>query len=337
MATNRTVTVYGAYGHTGRFVVSELRKRGLTPALAGRDAGKLQAVSERHPKLEVRVAAVDDPAALDRALSGAAAVINCAGPFTDTAAPVIEAALRARMHDLDVAAEQAAVLATFERFADAAHDAGVLIVPAMAFYGGLSDLLATTAMGDWAVADEICIAIALDSWQPTQGTRLTGQRNGGQRFVFSKNQLQRADPPPARTWDFPAPFGTQEVVGIALAETITIPRHLRTSEIRTYMNRAPLMDLHNPDTPAPTAVDESGRSSQIFVVDVIARRGNEPRRVTARGQDVYAITAPIVVTAASQLCDGRIALAGVAGGGEIFDARGFLDSLCPEYLALEVQ
>ncbi len=209
MAPHRTVTVFGAYGHTGRFVVSELRKHGWTSILSGRDATKLKALSDQYPELAVRVASVDDPASLDRAISGSMAVINCAGPFIDTAAPIVEAAIRARIHYLDVAAEQAAVLATFEQFADAARDVGVVIVPAMAFYGGLSDLLATTAMGDWNAADEICIAIALDSWKPTQGTRLTGQRNPGQRFIFSNNRLERADPLPARTWNFPAPFGSQ--------------------------------------------------------------------------------------------------------------------------------
>src|SRR5882724_12356230 len=161
MTQNRIVTVFGAYGHTGRFVVSELRKRGWVPILSGRDTAKLNAMGDAHPGSEVRVATVDDPASLDRALSGAAAVINCAGPFIDTAAPVIDAALRSDIHYLDVAAEQAAVLAVFERFANAARDACIVVAPAMAFYGGLSDLLATAAMGDWSAVDEICIAIAL--------------------------------------------------------------------------------------------------------------------------------------------------------------------------------
>ena len=42
--SDRTVAVFGAAGHTGRFVVSELRRRGLTPILSGRDAAKLNAV-----------------------------------------------------------------------------------------------------------------------------------------------------------------------------------------------------------------------------------------------------------------------------------------------------
>src|SRR5262249_41061533 len=193
-------------GHTGRFVVSELCRRGWTPILAGRDATKLSALSTTHPHLDVRVASVDDRASLDRAVSGAAAVINCAGPFLDTAAPVLSAALRAGIHYLDVAAEQAAVLAVFEHFAEQARDADVVVAPAMAFYGGLGDLLATAAMGDWTEADEICIAIALDSWKPTRGTRLTGQRNPGQRFVFSNNRLERAGPPAPRMCPFPPPL-----------------------------------------------------------------------------------------------------------------------------------
>jgi short subunit dehydrogenase-like uncharacterized protein len=77
----QAVAVFGAYGHTGRFVVAELRDRGFAPILVGRDAGKLQTLAASHPGVEHRVASVDDPASLDQALQGAAAVVNCAGPF----------------------------------------------------------------------------------------------------------------------------------------------------------------------------------------------------------------------------------------------------------------
>src|SRR5689334_6744355 len=92
-----TVAVYGAYGHTGRFVVAEMRRRGWTPILAGRDPYKLEAFARTQPDLSFRPAAVDDTAALDRALLGAEAVINCAGPFARTAGPLIDAAARARI------------------------------------------------------------------------------------------------------------------------------------------------------------------------------------------------------------------------------------------------
>jgi NAD(P)-dependent dehydrogenase (short-subunit alcohol dehydrogenase family) len=327
MGQNRKVTVFGAYGHTGRFVVAELCRRGFTPILSGRDAAKLKDVGDAHAGLEVRVATVDDSASLDRAVSGAVAVINCAGPFVDTAGPVIDAALRASMHYLDVAAEQAAVLAVFERYASAARDAGVVVAPAMAFYGGLGDLLATAAIGDWDAADEICIATALDSWKPTRGTRLTGERNPGQHFIFSKNKLERGEAAAARKWNFPAPFGEQDVVGLALAETITIPRHLRTPEVRVYINVASIADIRDPKTPAPIAADESGRSSQIFVMEAMARKGSAERRAMVRGRDIYASAAPIVVEATQRVVSGLAKKIGVVAAGEAFAAQDFLRAL----------
>ena len=42
-------------------------------------------------------------------------------------------------------------------------------MPAMAFFGGLGDLLATAAMGDWTEADEVHVAYGLSSWHPTRG------------------------------------------------------------------------------------------------------------------------------------------------------------------------
>ncbi len=343
MTTNRTVTVYGAYGHTGRFVVSELRKRGWTPILSGRDADKLNAIGAVHRGLDIRPASVDDAASLDRALVGAAAVINCAGPFVYTSAPVIEAALRAKIPYLDVAAEIEANMDTFEQYAAPARDAGIVIVPAMAFYGGLGDLLATVAMGDWSEADEICIAYGLNSWKPTLGTRATIQaskeRRGGGQVVFSNHRMElRTGPAPILDWTFPAPFGTQTVVGnFTTAEIATISHHLRTPEIRTYIMLAPLKDLDDPDLSPPLAIDESGRSSQIFLVEAIARLGSAERRAVAHGRDIYAISAPLVVEATTRVVSGMVGTAGVLTAGEAFDARDFLRSLCPEHLALEIQ
>jgi short subunit dehydrogenase-like uncharacterized protein len=330
MTTNRRVTVFGAYGHTGRFVVSELRRRGWLPVLSGRSAGKLTALSAAVGGADMRPANVDDPASLDHALEKSAAVINCAGPFMDTSAPVIEAALRARIPYLDVTAEQPAALSAFERFSAPARAASVVIMPAMGFYGGLADLLATAAMGDWSTADEIHIAIALDSWHPTQGTRVTGRRNTAQRMIVANGQLEPlASPPPLRTWPFPPPFGTQEVVQLPFSEIMTIARHLRSRKVQSYMNLAPLKDIRNPDTPPPVPADASGRSSQRFVMDVTVEKGDDARGLTAQGIDIYAFTAPLVVEAMERLVTGRHDRAGVLTAGELFDAADFLAALTP--------
>ena len=331
------VVVFGASGHTGRFVVAELERRGIVAILVGRDLEKLHAVQKTHPAFEIRVALVDDPVSLDQALRGASLVINCAGPFLDTAAPITEAALRARIHYLDVTAEQAVALAAFEKFSDAAWTARVLIIPSVAFYGALGDLLATAAMGNWCEADEIQIVVALDSWLPTQGTRLTGQRSPGRRLMFSNNRLSLLeDPPPRLEWALPPRFGKQEVIAFPLAETVIISRHLRVPEVHAYMNLAPLADLHDPATPGPKPADETGRSAQEFLMEVRVRRGDEVRRAIAAGRDIYATTAPIVVEAAARILDEHIQVTGTRAAGEIFDAEAFLRALSPELISLEL-
>ncbi|SHF57216.1 saccharopine dehydrogenase family protein [Streptoalloteichus hindustanus] len=341
MGSGHTVAVYGAYGHTGRFVVARLRERGFVPVLSGRDAARLAALAASEPGLDARPASVDDPASLDRALAGAAAVVNCAGPFAATAAPVIEAALRAGIPYLDVAAEIEAILDTFVHFSDRARTAGALVVPAMAFYGGLGDLLVTTAMGDWTAADEAHIAYGLSGWHPTAGTRAAGavsrQRRGGRRVRYADGRLEyRHDDPPTLRWPFPAPMGPRTVIGeFTMADVVTVPSHLRIADVRTYMTVEAAREVSAPDTPTPAAADERGRSAQTFLVDVVVRSGGRERRAVARGRDIYAVTAPLVVEAVDRVLTGRTRTVGVAPAGEIFDAPDFLRALS-SHIALEL-
>lgn len=334
------VTVYGAYGHTGRFVAAELVKRGRLPILAGRDPDQLAALGADFPGSILRVARIDDPAALDRALASSSAVINCAGPFAETAPALVEAALRAKILYLDVAAEIEANLDTLANYADRARKAGITIVPAMAFFGGLGDLLATAAVGDWPLVDDISIAYGLSSWQPTTGTRAAGrvsrERRGGRRIVFSRGRLEYRDgSAPAGEWAFPPPFGHQPVATeFTMADAVTIPHHIPVNEIYSYMTVAAVSDLVDPATQPPVATDDSGRSSQTFIVDVIARSNGEERRVSASGRDIYAVSAPLVVEALDRILDGSGTAHGVFTAGQIFDAGAFLQSLSPDHLVL---
>jgi hypothetical protein len=335
--SNQTVTVFGAYGHTGKFVIAELLKRGWVPVLSGRSKEKLELMRSKYPHLQIRPASIDNPNELDNALEGSTAVINCAGPFLDTAIPLIEAALRKQIHYLDMAAEQQCVLSSYEKFPKEALDKGIVIIPAMAFYGSLADLLATAAMGNWASADTIDVGIALDSWMPTLGTRLTGQRNTSRRLTFSNNTLEFiTDPLPARKWKFAEPFGLQDMQSFPLSEIITISKHLQVNEINTYINLAPMQDIHNNNTPPPQPADDSGRSSQIFLMEVIVRSGENIRRAMATGRDIYAITAPLITEATIRIVNGMIKKTGVVSAGEVFDAKDFLQSLSPEYLSIDI-
>jgi len=322
------VAVYGAAGHTARFVVAELLRRGHSPVAIGRNESTLaSALASYDGAVERHVAGLGSPDLLDRALAGAGAVINCAGPFLDTAEPLIGAALRAGVHYFDVTAEQGSALSTLERFDAPARERGTLVVPAAGFYGGLGDLLATAAMRGIPSAERIEIAIALDSWWPTNGTRRTGERNTLPRVVFAGGRLEPLQSPQTKLWDFPEPFGSQDVLEVPLTETVLIARHLPVREVRNFINQAPLHDLDDPATPGPVAVDERGRSNQHFLVDVTARNADVEYRITVAGRDIYAVTAPIVAEAVDRLCAGRQSRAGAFALGELVDAYDVLETL----------
>jgi hypothetical protein len=309
---NIRIAVPGAAGHTGRFVVAELERRGLTAI------------------------ACDRTTDLNQALGGADAVINCAGPFAATAEPVIAAAIRAGIPYLDVTAEIEVIADTFARHADAP----IPIVPAVAFFGGLGDLLATAAMGDWPSADEIAIGYLLSDWHPTAGTRATGKvsagRRNGLRPVHTGGRLQYLPGQQPRT-DFRFATGTYPVIGeFTMADSVTIPTHLNVPEIATYMTVNAVEDLFAADSSGPIAADDRGRSAQTFHLEVLARSAGGERRAIASGRDIYAVTAPLVVEAAVRLLGGEGAATGTASVGTRFEPRELLSSLAPEHLTFTV-
>jgi len=322
------IAVLGATGHTGRFVVDELLRRGIAPVAVGRDPAKLAALEG----VETRVAGSGDPAGLDRALAGTDAVINCAGPFLDTATPVVEAALRAHIHYLDLTAEQMSALSTIVAFDALARQAGIVVAPAAGFYGGLGDLLATSAMGDWHQADEITVRVALDHWWPTPGTRQTGARNTFPRLIRRDGTFEPVQATELEPWDGGKAFGVVDLVAMPFSEIVLIARHLDVPTVRSFLSEAALRDVRDPATPAPVSADAHGRSRQQFVMEAAVRRGDAERRARVHGRDIYAFSAPLVVEAATRICRGLHAEPGARTLGELFDAADFLRALAAEQL-----
>ena len=211
----------------------------------------------------------------------------------------------------------------------------------MAFFGGLGDLLATAAMGDWTAADEILHSPmgSAEKWKPTLGTRAAGPGLATAQVRPADCLLQgsvfsefRTDAAPISEWTFPGPMGTQPVVGeFTMADAVTIARHLKIPAIRSYMTVAAVKGLSDPDLTPPEAIDGSGRSAQTFLVSMSwVRSGGIERRAVASGQDIYAISAPLVVEATERVVGRQARKVGAVTAGEAFDARDFLNSLCPE-------
>ncbi|HEY6099681.1 MAG TPA: HD domain-containing protein, partial [Anaeromyxobacter sp.] len=82
--------------------------------------------------LASRVFRLSDVAATRRGLDGVSVVANCAGPFSETFAPLADACLLARTHYVDITGEIDVFVAA-ERRSDAARAAGVVVCPGVGF------------------------------------------------------------------------------------------------------------------------------------------------------------------------------------------------------------
>lgn len=134
------VLVYGAYGYTARLVAQLAASKGIPLLLAGRDAGKTAAVAGEFGH-EYRAFGLEDPDSLRAGLAGVEAVLHCAGPFSQTSAPMVDACLEVGVPYLDVTGEISVFEALAARDAEA-RARGVALLPGVGFDVVPSDCLA---------------------------------------------------------------------------------------------------------------------------------------------------------------------------------------------------
>jgi short subunit dehydrogenase-like uncharacterized protein len=145
----QTWMIYGAYGYSARLIAEHAKDRGLTPVLAGRNGDKTKAVADEFG-FEHRAFAFDDPELVAISLRDIDAVIHCAGPFSATSTPMLEACLSAGTHYFDITGE----MDVFEnahsaRVDAAAKHAEIVICPGVGF-----DVVPTDCIAR-ALADEL--------------------------------------------------------------------------------------------------------------------------------------------------------------------------------------
>ena len=104
MDTAASWMIYGANGYTGRLIAREAVQRGMRPVLAGRSAGAIAPLAHELG-CPSRVFTLDQVESVASHLHGMKLVLHCAGPFSQTAAPMMDACLLSTCHYLDSTGE----------------------------------------------------------------------------------------------------------------------------------------------------------------------------------------------------------------------------------------
>jgi short subunit dehydrogenase-like uncharacterized protein len=177
--------LYGAYGYTGQLIIEEAFAQGLKPILAGRQAAKLQALAEQY-QLPYLAFALEDQAALEAALKQVKVVLHAAGPFSQTAEPMLQACLKMGVHYLDITGE----IAVFERCASldaAARQAGIMVMPGTGFDVVPTDCMALFLKNQMPDAQNLRLAFGGVGGQISHGTAMTMAQGLGEGGAMRKN------------------------------------------------------------------------------------------------------------------------------------------------------
>jgi short subunit dehydrogenase-like uncharacterized protein len=360
------IVVYGATGTTGALVCRALAHRGAAFAIAGRNGDKLAALAGELGigDVPVRVAPIDDAAALAAAFAGARVVASCAGPFNRIGEPVVAAAIEAGCHYVDTAGEQGFLRDMYERYGGAAARRGVVSVSAHAF---------EIALGDWAAAwaaamvagdaapgdrigeddplDEVTVAYAVEDPATSAATQRTHAD-----MLFQPGwvwQGEQWDPATLggeqRTINFGAELGGERpALSFPSGEVITVPRHVAARRVQTYLSLtrsrwvgalaraatriAPTLYR----TRAASLIDQAlaqvtttgGDSSRTrFALIARARRRFTVAQVRVLGTDPYALTGELVADAVVDLAAHAPRATGACAPSEVWPAEASLRRL----------
>jgi short subunit dehydrogenase-like uncharacterized protein len=269
--------IYGATGYTGRMAAEHATAAGLNPVLAGRDAPRLATLAGELG-IEHRPFTLDDPAAMDAALHGVSAVVNCAGPFMRTARPLMTAAIRSGVHYLDTAAELDSYHLA-ETLDEQARAAGVMLLPGSG--GSVAMLGCLTAHAAGRVTDPQHVRIALHvAGSMSRGSAISASENlSAQVLERADGVLVSRDGDGTREFDFGA--GPVACTPATLPDLITIAHATSIPNIETFVyvsgDAFPTGDLSDlPDGPNREQRDANRYQASV---EVTAADGSTVRSV----------------------------------------------------------
>ena len=222
--------IYGAYGYTGELISRAAADRGLDPVLAGRDPDRLHALAA---DLDCRSRAfgLDDDIAAQ--LSGIDVLLNCAGPFEETAEPFVEACLARGVDYLDITGE----LPVFERLArrdGEAREAGVTLMPGVGYDVVPTDSLAAHLQERLPEATHLALALSA-SGSLSGGTLKTLINGFGSGSAIRENGQLRYVPAASKTRVVDFGAGTETVMTIPWGDLSTAYRTTGIPNIAVYV------------------------------------------------------------------------------------------------------
>jgi saccharopine dehydrogenase-like NADP-dependent oxidoreductase len=362
------ILVLGGSGEMGSAAVADLVERTDHEVTVGDirvDAAEALLRRLGAPRRVVRVD-VDDPVSLAAALAGTEVVLNAT--YMRHNVPVTDAAIAAGVHLVDLGSYYPETLQQLERD-EAAVAAGCRIVPGCGVAPGLTNILARLGADalDTVEAVRMYSYITHPMWTSPGIVVTRFDASTGTSVVLEHGALvERRSFSGAERFDFPEPYGEQEVHVVPHPEPVTLPRYLGVRDVvfkvgypADETRRIKVLLELGFDRDDPFELDGVAISPRRFAAAYIGSRGIGPHDRSANVKHVrvdgvrdgrpvalvYDFAVEAVGRSASSAITGTVAAIAadmVARGGPVgvrppeaaFDARGFVDALAERGLTV---
>ncbi|MDS0300169.1 saccharopine dehydrogenase NADP-binding domain-containing protein [Halogeometricum sp. S1BR25-6] len=317
--------LYGAYGYAGSLIVETAVERGFEPILAGRRAEPLE-TQATELGLDHRTFSLTHPNVVENQVADADAVLNCAGPFSSTARPLLNACLETGTDYLDIAGRYDVLEETAQRDEEAA-DAGITLLPAVGF-----DVVPTNCLTSYLaerVEDPTHLRVAIDGLGTfSPGTVKAILEQAGEPGTVREDGRLRSVPLAWKSREFTFEGETKSAVtvpwgevstayhatGIPNVETYaTVPEYAQTA-MKRARGFAPVFGWDPLQSALQAAVDavvegptaaERAQSINRIAAEVEGADG-DTASAGLRTPDTYDLTAQTAVDAAGRVLDGDV-------------------------------
>ena len=229
--------IYGAAGFTGQLIVREALRQGLRPLLGGRSEAKLAPLAHSLG-LEHCVVSLSDTHLLENLLREVQVVLHAAGPFSETAGPMVNACLRTGTHYLDITGEVAVIEALAQRHA-AARKQRIMIMPAVGFDVVPSDCLAAHVARRLPSAQRLAIGVR-GMVLVTRGSTKTFVEAAGHGIRLRRAGVLTSVPAGSLQRPFDYGEGLRPSVNVTWGDVITAYYTTGIPNIEVYFEATPL-------------------------------------------------------------------------------------------------
>jgi short subunit dehydrogenase-like uncharacterized protein len=294
--SDKPVVLYGASGFSGRLVAEFLREFSVPFRAVGRNKAKIQDVLSRVPGIETADYEIVETSGtteeLANAFRGARVVCNTVGPLVYYGPAIIEAALKAGCHYIDISGEQAWVRQVAENWGAKFAEKGLLAAPATAYMSTASEIAARLCLEAGGI-DTLEI-LSMFKGMPTFGsTQTIFAVIPTEAFYLEENRFKPW--PRAKGYEVVAPGSVQTQLALpwgGFPHPVWFKNHPQIANVKTLgglldrqiMETVAATEKHFEDNIRPLSKEEQTR--QLAAMANAVQAGTPPRENTRQQRTI---------------------------------------------------